>query len=192
VKRLRGWLFTLGWAISLMFLIAVVGIWIRSHVALDECTFRWNVYAFGNRRSLHLRSDRGGFQIVWQKDTGFPQSFDGVYWPEITYEHFLPSEERFVSRASKAYWFSFAANSNQNFKFYVLFGPIWPIAILAAILPALWLARARRSRKRVVAGLCSNCGYDLRASPERCPECGTPARSPGGALPPTNGATQAK
>ena len=44
---------------------------------------------------------------------------------------------------------------------------------LSALLPGLWfLLFIRRRRRAKQAGHCPTCGYDLRASPEHCPECG--------------------
>jgi hypothetical protein len=53
--------------------------------------------------------------------------------------------------------------------------PHWVLAAALALPPALWwgprwLRRLARRRK----GLCLRCGYDVRASTEKCPECGTP------------------
>ena len=52
--------------------------------------------------------------------------------------------------------------------------PLCPIAVATALPPALWLLTARTRRARARAGRCATCDYDLRASPSRCPECGTP------------------
>jgi hypothetical protein len=49
--------------------------------------------------------------------------------------------------------------------------PLWlPLLVLLSLIAgAVDDARRRRSRR----GRCAKCGYDLRASPQRCPECGT-------------------
>ena len=52
------------------------------------------------------------------------------------------------------------------------------VVALLSVLPALWALRSIRRRRRVSAGSCAVCGYDLRATPQRCPECGTPATPP--------------
>jgi hypothetical protein len=63
-----------------------------------------------------------------------------------------------------------------------LFIPYWGIAAATSLWPA-WYVRRRSieqvRRMREVRGLCWCCGYDLRATPHRCPECGSlPRTSP--------------
>jgi hypothetical protein len=61
--------------------------------------------------------------------------------------------------------------------------PCWFVLSLSATPAALWLIRSRRMRRdrwRRENGLCPACGYDIRATPGRCPECGAVAVSAGG------------
>ena len=47
--------------------------------------------------------------------------------------------------------------------------PHWFPVMLFAAVPSV---RFRPRRRRRPVGLCPACGYDLRATPDRCPECG--------------------
>ena len=51
--------------------------------------------------------------------------------------------------------------------------PYWCLFAIAALAPAAQLLLRLHRRRRARGGLCAACGYDLRATPGRCPECGT-------------------
>ena len=61
---------------------------------------------------------------------------------------------------------------------WVALAPVWGLLLLTLIIPSLHaipFARRLRQRRRHRLNLCPDCGYDLRASPGRCPECGAEA-----------------
>jgi hypothetical protein len=53
--------------------------------------------------------------------------------------------------------------------------PYWAIICASLVLPTFVVFRWMRDRRRsinVKRGLCRRCGYDMRMTPDRCPECG--------------------
>ena len=67
-----------------------------------------------------------------------------------------------------------AADASEEWQAYQVPFPI--LLCAAAVLPFVWMGtRVRQGlakRRSDLAGRCRHCGYDLRASPDRCPECG--------------------
>ena len=77
---------------------------------------------------------------------------------------------RFAARSESGFYSGLrAAPVTVDYHFAYVVVPYWSLALLTAVLPSLRLrAHFRRPRNR--AGLCPACGYDLRATPGRCPE----------------------
>jgi hypothetical protein len=50
--------------------------------------------------------------------------------------------------------------------------PHWFLVVATAVPTLLWLRGTLRHWRWARQGRCRSCGYDLRSSPDRCPECG--------------------
>jgi len=74
-------------------------------------------------------------------------------------------------------YIGYAGNGGKTHGDYLAI-PIWFLLALFGFLPGRAVVRQLRERRHARrVGMCRVCGYDLRASPERCPECGTPRRA---------------
>jgi hypothetical protein len=51
--------------------------------------------------------------------------------------------------------------------------PLWFVFGMGSVLPFGRIIRRCLRRRKIGVGCCSVCGYDLCATPDRCPECGT-------------------
>ncbi|HQY89020.1 MAG TPA: hypothetical protein PK402_10195, partial [Tepidisphaeraceae bacterium] len=97
----------------------------------------------------------------------------GSFWP---FGESSPSNF-YVSNADPKTMLGFGFDhwsTSPRIKLWAIVAPFWSLATLTAILPLIVIHRKIRSRHRDPFA-CPTCGYDLRATPDRCPECGAVA-----------------
>jgi hypothetical protein len=173
---MRRRLFNLAAAVSLILGAATVVLCVRSKYYYD----RWvmpsvspyaAVQSFdGELRVGYVSARRGALRLAFTSDAvmGFSFELNGV-------QQISESTHRPITSS-----FSFAGQAGTGLTVGV---PQWLLLLVFLILPALRVYSWRRE----CAGppfTCKTCGYDLRATPERCPECGTAVvTAPAGAAP---------
>jgi hypothetical protein len=153
-------LVTLAAAGSLVLCVATVSLWVRSYWAADR------IERYDKVGSMTLGS-RDGALGFW-RDSDWSGATRGIYYRKVE------SEWPFSGTMT------FSAHVRYGTQLRVIL-PHWVLALLFAMLSAFCFRSAVRSRRRHREGRCPACGYDVRATPDRCPECGA---MPAAAAPP--------
>jgi hypothetical protein len=185
-------LFNLACIISLVLMLLFIAAWIRSYQGgdriqylaatshasgTDQIKYDWMMYRGGlhlrfssDKNMLMVESRHAGDADGWSVDRGFRVTQGS---PEIpgspSYLGFA-----FVEKHSPLSPAPARAMQMRSLECVI---PLWSLVLLLGILPAVWFPITLRRRRRARQGHCPACGYDLRASPDRCPECGSPAAS---------------
>ena len=178
---MRRRLFTLSSALSLLLCVALCVMWVRSHRLSERLTWRNT----GGYRSVHTARGHVVVSFLladWSKKP--PQTFHGPKYkwddPDPPFNNLLIMNGYSGDRLASHKWAGFAWHERRNARRRTLDAiivvPFWALAAVTAIAPVAWtfvrvLPRVRRRQ----AGLCAACGYDLRATADRCPECGLTA-----------------
>lgn len=178
MKRLARHLFTLCSALSLVLCVALCAVWVRSYFARDGLG-RLHYTPGIDKEDHHIwvQANCGVFEVFGGGDP--VENFSAVKWQRQNLpveRDRLPrrTDEPPLFRSVGVYWEQPRQVSTGEMWWTVRFPIAFPA--LLSVLGAVPMLAARR--RRHAAGTCPTCGYDLRASPEQCPECGAAAAAP--------------
>jgi hypothetical protein len=162
-------LVTFAAAASLVLCIATVALWVRSYrhseaVRLESDAI-WQELG-SEAGTIYFVVVKPPFAASLNLANGFSVRTDAVGFPcrREQFMIFVDPDDVFVERVGFVWaWSTYAT---------VLTVPNWFLVGIFLLLPARWSLTYRRRRTLRSFRLCVRCGYDLRATPDRCPECG--------------------
>ena len=189
MRRLGRWLFTLGAALSLLLCVSTCVLWVRGYWHVDTVEGHYGWYPqpeHWNSRWFGVQSYPGTIKFSLVRNDFAPPFFreeagrlsqfhrenpPGLHWDLRSSAVEAPYPASLIG--FHATHQDGAYGVGRHDETWGLSVRPWLPAALLAVLPAAWILRHRRTRHRRSSGLCASCGYDLRATPGRCPECGT-------------------
>jgi hypothetical protein len=160
---------TLAAASTLLF-VAAVALWVRSYWITD---FVWYGQIGSHIDRLGAITEPGTIHVFADNAEDAPADNDDIHYSNWPASGRHSGVEPYMDLHWDGLGFRFVTDRFHGFlRCWDFAVPHWFVALMSLPAPLLY-ARAWRRRRRVKReGLCPACGYDLRATPDRCPECG--------------------
>jgi hypothetical protein len=190
MKRLARRLFPIWCGISLVLLVATCVLWVRSGAHIDVYRYAGDVDASLAQSRAQFYSAEGVVyvsRIRCEHRTGPVEELMGGGFNSYPvagnnsrpHSGFDPKDTRVLGfGAAHAVIVDPGTGPwDRRWSEWAVSVPHWFLAFVLLLSPARWalttLTRLAAARRRQRVGHCAKCGYDLRASSDRCPECGT-------------------
>jgi hypothetical protein len=167
-------------AVSLLMCVAVVAVWVRSEFHRD--VVGRNTSYPGWSKAVAFTSDTSNGRVCLRYTVFYgdysrfrPTGGDWYHLGTASGEFERSSDPRGDFHFVRWGYFCRRTETEQRggLVHYTVILRLWQLAALTAVAPLLSIRRTLQRRRATSAGLCPACGYDLRATPGRCPECGT-------------------
>lgn len=183
MKRLPQIIFNGLTVLSLLLCILTMVLWMRSYRICEFMRFDpqgdWGRMhnATHHWMSIDFISIHGEMGLQFHKGDGWP-SDRGIFqtrWTWISNVRMVPPgpDATIAQKLGITFFHEKLIRSSGPEERYSIGLPYWIIGVATAFLPGLGARRYWRSKSIKLLGRCDVCGYDLRATPHRCPECGT-------------------
>ena len=156
-------LFNIACALSLILCAAAAVLWVRSYWRHDSLDWSGALI-----HGVHLESDEGSLHLYVWRTFQQPAVHQSAAMPLIQTDPHPFQVYPSVHNLHELYWLRRVDVFNED---WLLEFPHWPLCLICAI-PFGCTLLTRTFRKPAPAYACRRCGYDLRASADRCPECG--------------------
>jgi hypothetical protein len=171
-------------AVSLVLCLATMGLRVRSFRNADRLIYGSGTQADFGETGHMLLSCQGIFSYTfgYRRNWNKPQPLTWGTGLQFKSEPALYGDIATNTVGMGRQWLGFGyyhrdtrsrSSTGRQWSFgdFGLFAPHWSIALALAAFPAIRATSIFRRRRRRGRNVCEKCGYDLRASPERCPEC---------------------